>query len=58
MHQEPDQELKHLKHLRRRLFAVNERMLKITSKYVRVLGRTEDTEKLYNDLLDIYGELK
>ena len=58
MSKDPDKVYTVLRVLRRRLFSICVRQLKITSKYARVLRRREDVSGLYNDLLDIYNELK
>ena len=58
MHQDPVNELKRLKQLRRNLFEMCERQLKVVSKQQRILGKKVDISELYDPLLDIWKELK
>ena len=62
MHQQYD-ELVTLKRLRMRLFRICEALLRITSLFTRANTKDKALKKMkvaavYNDLLDIYGELK
>ena len=58
MNSEPVLTPTHLVAIKRELFRICEKMLRVTSKYERELTKKASISELYDPLLDIYTELK